>query len=387
MRSNRRERALGRRGEDAETEVSSAWRVIAAAFAAALVLSIATPAHAHTVGLSRGEYALSGGKLTVALKLARGELATAIAGLDTNRDGTVDEAEVAAGGDALRAGLVDHLVVHDGDRACPATLDHAALAAEDGVEIDAHFDCGSAARHVDVDAGFLAVLPSGHRHVAHIGVGESARDEVLYKNKERFGVDAIGAAASAPVSSWRDVAWGFFLQGIEHILTGYDHLAFLLGLVLVRGRLKSVLALVTAFTLAHSVTLAIAVLGVWAPSPRFTEPAIALSVAYVGGENFFVKDLKNRWHITAPFGLIHGFGFAGALGQIALPRAQVPLALGTFNLGVEAGQLGVLAIVLPLVHLARKLPAFDRWGVKVLSGALLLLGLVWFVGRVVWPPG
>jgi len=117
---------------------------------------------------------------------------------------------------------------------------------------------------------------------------------------------------------------------------------------------------VTAFTLAHSITLALAALSIFAPSPRLVEPAIALSIAYVGVENLFVKDARRRWRITFPFGLVHGFGFAGALREIALPRAQVPVALVSFNLGVGFG---------------------DR-GVKVLSVAIAAAGAGLFVARL-----
>jgi hydrogenase/urease accessory protein HupE len=171
-------------------------------------------------------------------------------------------------------------------------------------------------------------------------------------------------------------------MGIEHILTGYDHLVFLFGLVLLRARVKELLAVVTAFTVAHSITLAIATLGFFTPSPKFVEPAIALSIAYVGIENFFVKDASKRWRITFPFGLIHGFGFAGALAEINLPRAQVPVALVTFNLGVEAGQLFAMSLVVPMVMLIRQKEWFEPKGVRVLSGAVALAGGIWFVMRI-----
>lgn len=174
-------------------------------------------------------------------------------------------------------------------------------------------------------------------------------------------------------------------MGIEHILMGYDHLIFLFGLVLVGGRLRALLLVITAFTLAHSITLGLAVLSIWAPPGRIVEPLIALSVAYVGIENQFVKDAEKRYRITFPFGLIHGFGFAGALGEISLPRAEIPKALVGFNLGVEAGQLAALALVLPLVLEARKRPWFADKGVKYLSFGIAGLGLVWFVLRIAAP--
>jgi hydrogenase/urease accessory protein HupE len=178
----------------------------------------------------------------------------------------------------------------------------------------------------------------------------------------------------------------FFVIGVEHILTGWDHLVFLVGLVLVAGfgerRARGIFLAVTAFTLAHSVTLALAVLGIVVPSGELIEPLIALSVAYVGVENFLVKDPQKRWRVTLPFGLIHGFGFAGALGTIGLPAGQVPAALALFNLGVEAGQLAILAVLLPVVFALARRPAYARWGVRVASGAVVLAGLFWFAERV-----
>ena len=113
--------------------------------------------------------------------------------------------------------------------------------------------------------------------------------------------------------------------------------------------MSALLKLVTAFTLAHSLTLAATALGLVAPDPGFVEPAIALSVAYVGLENFFVRDAERRWRIAFLFGLVHGFGFAGVLGEIALPRAELLPALLAFNLGVELGQLALIALALPLL--------------------------------------
>jgi len=179
------------------------------------------------------------------------------------------------------------------------------------------------------------------------------------------------------------LAWSLLKLGVEHILTGADHLVFLFGLILVGGRARSLIGVVTAFTLAHSITLALAALGIFTPSPRLVEPAIALSIAYVGIENLFVEDASRRWRITFPFGLIHGFGFAGALREIALPRAQVPVALVSFNLGVEVGQLAVLAVALPITMAARRAPWFGDRGVKALSIAIALGGGVLFVVRLV----
>jgi hydrogenase/urease accessory protein HupE len=171
-------------------------------------------------------------------------------------------------------------------------------------------------------------------------------------------------------------------MGLEHILTGYDHLLFLLGLVLVGRPLRSLVAAVTAFTLAHSVTLALSAFDVWTPSPRIIEPCIALSIAYVGIENWFVKDARGRWRITFLFGLVHGFGFAGALREIAVPRADIPAALFAFNLGVEFGQLAVLAAFVPLVLAVRKTELWTRVGLRACTMIIALAGVVCFFSRL-----
>jgi len=370
-------------------------------FAASVVsLAVATlfaaRADAHAIGLSTGEYAAKGSSVTAKLAFARGEVASVLPNLDENRDGHVTAFEVESAKKDLETRVLGRVHVTQGGAACAPVLVGAALTDQDGIIIDGRFDCDAAKadKPVDVDVVLLEDLSHGHRHVARV-TGATTRDEVLYKGHSSFtitpdtasgGAVVPGASATAApsgaASAESSSAWSFFKMGIEHILTGYDHLVFLFGLVLLRARLKELLAVVTAFTVAHSITLAIAVLGIFTPSPRFVEPAIALSIAYVGIENFYVKDASKRWRITFPFGLIHGFGFAGALQQINLPRAEIPIALVTFNLGVEAGQLFAMSIILPMVILIRQKDWFEPKGVRVLSGAVALAGSVWFVMRV-----
>jgi hydrogenase/urease accessory protein HupE len=226
----------------------------------------------------------------------------------------------------------------------------------------------------------LDALAPGHRHMARLFRAGKAQVKVLDRAHATWTLD--GASPPARGAAW-STFWSMLKLGVEHILTGYDHLVFLLGLIIVGGSLRSLVGVVSAFTLAHSITLALAATGVFAPSPRLVEPAIALSIAYVGVENLFVKDASRRWRITFPFGLIHGFGFAGALREIGLPHAQVPVALVSFNLGVEIGQLGVLSIALPLTMAARRAPQFGERGVRAVSGAIALAGVVLFVVRLV----
>jgi hydrogenase/urease accessory protein HupE len=174
----------------------------------------------------------------------------------------------------------------------------------------------------------------------------------------------------------------YFRLGVEHILSGCDHLTFLLGVVLIANRTTQVLAAVTAFTLAHSLTLALAVLGFATVSPRIVEPLIALSVAYVGLENFWNRDASRRYRLTFAFGLVHGFGFAGALAEIGLPGDRAPAALASFNLGVEAGQLLVFSALWPLlIWLRRRREHAYVTFSRLVSVVIVALGFAWAIER------
>jgi len=342
-----------------------------------LVLS-ARPGLAHAVGVSRGEYHASGAILETILVFARPELIAAVGGLDGDGDGFVPDAEWARRNGPLAKALLAGLEVGSADGPCPGALAGVSATEADGVAIHLSHRCGRASSTFTVRLALLHGLSAGHRHIATVVTRDGATEtRVLFESSPELRISSAASDTSA------GVAWPLFRLGLQHILTGYDHLLFLFGLVLVGGRLRSFLVVITAFTVAHSITLGIAALGGWAPSPRLVEPAIALSIVYIGIENCFVRDAGRRWLITFPFGLIHGFGFAGALREVALPQGQIPLALASFNVGVEAGQIAVLALILPgLVWLGRR-PWFVPSGLRALSLGVTLAGVCWFVQRVV----
>lgn len=151
------------------------------------------------------------------------------------------------------------------------------------------------------------------------------------------------AAPPTPASRLA-IARQYLVLGFTHIVPyGLDHMLFVLGIYLLSRRAKSVLLQVSAFTIAHSITLGLSMYGLISVSPRIVEPAIALSIAYVAIENLFLSELKSwRLALVFAFGLLHGMGFAGALQELGLPRSEFVTALVTFNLGVEAGQLSVI---------------------------------------------
>jgi hydrogenase/urease accessory protein HupE len=195
----------------------------------------------------------------------------------------------------------------------------------------------------------------------------------------------VSLAAPPPPASKADVAARYFGLGFTHILPkGLDHILFVVGLFLLSTRWRSVLTQVSAFTLAHSITLGLTIYGVVSLPARVVEPMIALSIAYVAIENLVTTELKSwRVALVFAFGLLHGMGFAGVLRDLGLPRADFLTALLTFNLGVEAGQLAVVAIAFAGVACWRSNgDAYRRRVVQPASVAVACCGVYWTIARL-----
>ena len=186
-----------------------------------------------------------------------------------------------------------------------------------------------------------------------------------------------------------EVMGTFILQGIRHILFGADHLLFVLGLLLIVKDRWMLLKTITAFTVAHSITLAIATLG-YAEAPMLPlNAAIALSILFLGpeivrswrGETSFT--IRHPWVVAFAFGLLHGFGFASALTSAGLPKAELPVALLSFNVGVEIGQLSFVALILLLERAFRILEVqWPRWAKAIPGYTVGSLGAFWTVQRL-----
>jgi len=176
----------------------------------------------------------------------------------------------------------------------------------------------------------------------------------------------------------------FLALGVRHILTGYDHLLFLLGLLIACRTLRAVLGVVTCFTVAHSVTLALAGLQIVTLPSRLVEPVIAATIVVVGLESLRGTPSRWRYVLTFAFGLMHGFGFASALREIGLGQngAPIVLPLFAFNLGVEIGQIAVAAIALPILWRLRGAPRIARYAAPTLSIGISATGLVWLLQRI-----
>ena len=224
-----------------------------------------------------------------------------------------------------------------------------------------------------VESDLLVDLYPHHKTLAELVAGGRAEQFVLEPGR------AYERRIAEP-RPWTTAA-SFLRLGIEHIFTGYDHILFLFGLLLVGNGLRNLVAVVTSFTVAHSLTLALATLGAVQPVPWTIEAAIALSIAYIGIENLFVGNPRYRWKITFIFGLVHGFGFAAVLRDMHLPRAGVAISLFSFNVGVEIGQVAIVSLMYPLLVLLAR----TRHRVlvtRIASSIITIVGLVWFYQRI-----
>jgi HupE / UreJ protein len=265
------------------------------------------------------------------------------------------------------------------------------------------FTCGASARTLHLRYDLFFDHDPYHASYMRLALGDApAGDDpsgasiVFHNLAHEIAVDV-----RVPEPLWRS-ALLYLRLGVAHILTGYDHLSFLMALLLAAGlrtrtkggavgepatpgqALRGTVAIVSAFTVAHSITLITQVLHPGWLSTRWVEPAIAFSVAYVGFENLVPRAPRGRWLLVFGFGLVHGLGFASVLRQIGLPRRGLLLTLLSFNLGVELGQLLVVALVLPIViTCARRAPRrFERWGLRLGSGLIGLFGTIWLVARL-----
>jgi hydrogenase/urease accessory protein HupE len=211
-----------------------------------------------------------------------------------------------------------------------------------------------------------------HLHFVSITFGGELRQAILDARQSTATFSIVGR------SRWQTTR-RFLALGIEHILTGYDHLAFLMSLVIATTAARSLIGIVTSFTIAHSLTLVLATFGLVALPSRIVESAIALSIAYVAFENLVHVRTMKRYRITFVFGLLHGFGFSNVLRDMQLPRSELALSLFTFNAGVEIGQVLFVLTMYPLLSFI----ALSRWPRfrPAVSAAVLCVGVYWFVQR------
>lgn len=337
---------------------------------------LALPLGAHTISLTYAEVAVDARQVVWSLKLPLPEL-DLLLGLDRNHDGKVDQAELVRAQAAIQQYLMSKVSVLDNGRPVPGSAgtmqiwrdpeEHEFLAAR------AVFpSSGASFTRVTLHCDLLRDVVSSHQTLAKITSGGETR-EFVFENGRNFEADANPSTLQAVLQ--------FVRMGILHIFTGYDHIAFLLGVVLIGGSFKTILKVVTSFTVAHSITLALAAFRIVELPSRLVESGIALSIIYIAAENLFFHKFDRRWIITFFFGLVHGFGFASALQEVHLSRDLLATALFSFNLGVEIGQLCIVAILLPiLLYISQR--RFNILVVKGCSAMIFVLGSFWLWERI-----
>jgi hypothetical protein len=326
--------------------------------------------------------------------------------LDRDRDGQVTWGEAQAREAELQVWLNEGLSLSaSGERCTLGAADLQASQRADGLYLSAVWtpDCPSLSGAADgvrwvLRYGLMFAQDDSHRGLLKVDLPGLQSSALLSPQRPEAELSIANDSALA-------VLGRYVVEGVWHIWIGIDHIVFLLSLLVLaplqparervvhwqaasaaRPVLLDVLAVVTAFTVAHSITLGLTITGWLTPPADWVEPAIALSVVLAALNNLLGFSALKRWRLAFVFGLIHGFGFASVLLDLGLPASTLLVALGGFNLGVELGQLAIVAVFFPLAWALRR-TGFYRWGVVAGgSGAVVLLGLIWTLQRVgVWP--
>jgi hydrogenase/urease accessory protein HupE len=339
---------------------------------------LAVSAHAHPAPYSYLDLRLDSGRIEATLKAHLLDLAheLSVAPPEALLDAALAESKKEALLQLVRAGL---RIEAEGRALDPELLRIEALPEQQALALHLRFPAATAAGALRIEC---ALFRYDRQHQTFLNLYEAG----ALAHQELFDADhtTFHDFSRARQSAWA-VVKTFLPSGVFHIFAGPDHVLFLVGLLLLGGSLPRLLAIVTAFTLAHSVTLSLAALGVVSLPARLIEPVIALSIIYVGVDNLLVgkgsRDMR-AW-IAFFFGLIHGFGFASVLREFGLPRQALGWSLFSFNLGVEIGQVCIVALAAVLLAgLRRRGERLNRRVVLFGSIGVMLAGSYWFIQRV-----
>jgi len=342
---------------------------------------------AHDPGLSSVGVVLKGDRLEATVCFARKDVESVLA------EGKSAGAEPVPL-DQFEQLLPEVLMVEQENRLLDLTEGKARFSDADDVEFRLVFLTGTNGT-LKARSPLMVRLPIGHRQFLSVtdAAGRLVTERLLSADEDTLEIE--------PRSGVRPSFSGFLALGVEHILTGYDHLLFLLALLIVTRTFRSAITIITCFTIAHSITLAVATLDLVPFPARIVESIIAASIVYVGVENILsgwgtrrltpagrrdagAPGLRWRWALTFAFGLVHGFGFASVLRDLGVGAdgGSIAVPLVSFNLGVELGQIAVAAVVLPVIWKFQSKPAFAvRW-VPACSAAVVLAGGYWLVQRI-----
>ncbi len=348
-----------------------------------LAVLAAAPAQAHQIRLSSSKLVVQGLSVTATLELNGGDLDVAARLALTGEGDEVQPQRLAAQERAVLDYLHGRVLLQfEGGTQCPAG-NEVLQAKRDHVVVQLGFRCPPLGRPLVYRVTLFHEIDPAARHIVTVD-GDEPRFGLL-------GVANPGMRLSGVRAGLGETLWHYVVAGIEHIAIGYDHIAFLLAVIVLVRRFWPLFAAVTAFTVAHSITLTLAVLGLVVLPSRIVEVLIAATIVYVAAENFFIRDIRHRWWLTFAFGLIHGFGFASVLREHGIPDHALIPALAAFNMGVEVGQILIVALAafawragFALAGKAgvRSDDALQRRASLAVSAGVLLLGLYWLGERL-----
>ncbi len=347
--------------------------------------------HNHSVGMTYTAVGLAVGQVRVLYTVPRAD---------------IQQRVVASLPGEASTYVLDHFVLENAGERCPGRLieavDYDAIAAW---QFEFEFLCAEPLDYLRLyydlftdeptHQNFTEVLLAGHTLQLVLGQGAPYLDvavaHLAWERGESWQLpkDLPRFPGAKPTLS------GFFVAGFQHVLTGYDHLAFVLGLVLVLTSVVQLAWTITAFTLAHTLTVGVSAAGLWVPPPSVIEPLIAASILYVGLENLFelyqkyrgveipaARSFRRRWPVALVFGLVHGFGFAYMLREIGLPQGEFLVSLLAFNVGVETGQLAVVTLPLVMLYFVVQRRSLYLPLAAAGSAAVSLVGAYWLVERL-----
>jgi hydrogenase/urease accessory protein HupE len=347
---------------------------------------VASVLRAHDPGISTAQGNFRDGRLELTVGFAPSDAQQLLP--PEARSGTKwTQAEFETAKSALEALAPQLWELRVDDTVVPPSETSVHLAAGDSLNFRLVYPCPPD-RPLTLRALKLGGLPPGHREFLILSDdrGSTVAKKLLNAKDDTIAVGGAGensAAAEEPPPTFV----GFLKLGVEHIWTGYDHMLFLFALLIVCRSFRSIVSIISCFTLAHSLTLALATMNVINLPSRLVEPAIAASIVFVGAENLARRGAEPRGRslLTFAFGLIHGFGFASVLRDLGVGTGSqgIAMPLFTFNLGVEVGQIAVAAVVLPIVWQLRKNKTFVQRGVPALSAIVTVAGLYWLLERTV----
>ncbi len=289
----------------------------------------------------------------------------------------------------------ENLKITNDNTACAFHLNTFDVSAATHTTYDGTFTCPATIEtsKIGIHSTLFNDFFNNYDHFITITSGQSKQNIILKPDQQDYPSKESKSAQDnqpqpAPQPSRFTLSKQFVRMGMEHIWHGYDHILFLVSVILLLTSIRNILLVVTSFTIAHSITLILAGLGIVTISPRIVEPLIAASIVFVALRNIVhLKEKKpenharESWLLTSGFGLVHGLGFAGALIEVGIPQYYFVPSLVLFNVGVELGQLTILLFLVPLLLWSKKF-AWHTQALRIISGLTAVVASIWFLQRV-----